>query len=217
MWTKISPNQANAVSKKTCLVRVELRVWTRITYAWMQWLETVQSLTSDLRFINLMLCFFGSVSTLSPSKEPSAKPCQSSRVTYGTCPGAKGWLWSTESDVSGWIWPQGPQPSVCWMCTFGLTLPETNSLPLNIGHPKRKFIFQPLILGCNVSFTEWIQLLFRSRGVSLNRQFCFEFPNHFNKKTQAENGWWFRNPAPVDMMNIYNVLHKYPMIYQGLS
>ena len=35
------------------------------------------------------------------------------------------------------------------------TLPKTNSSPLKIGHPKRKFIFQPLIFRCeNVSFRE---------------------------------------------------------------
>ena len=118
-------------------------------------------------------------------------------------PKFKGNLWNMSGCLS-WLDEFGLKDPAfsCWMCTFGLTLPETNSLPLSIGHPKRKFIFQPLILRCNVSFTEWIQLLFRSRGVSLNRQFCFEFPNHFNKKTQAENGWWFRNPAPVDMINI---------------
>ena len=35
------------------------------------------------------------------------------------------------------------------------TLPETNGLPLKIGHPKRKLVFQPSIFrGENVSFRE---------------------------------------------------------------
>ena len=37
------------------------------------------------------------------------------------------------------------------------TLPETNSLPMKIGHPKRKLVFQPSIFRCeNVSFREGI-------------------------------------------------------------
>ena len=32
-----------------------------------------------------------------------------------------------------------------------LTLPKTNSLPLKISLPKRKFIFQPSIFGCELS------------------------------------------------------------------
>ena len=35
-----------------------------------------------------------------------------------------------------------------------ITLPETNSLPLKIGHPKRKLVFQPSIFRCYVSFRE---------------------------------------------------------------
>ena len=39
------------------------------------------------------------------------------------------------------------------------TLPETNSSPLKIGHPKRKLVFQPSIFRCeNVSFREGIVL-----------------------------------------------------------
>ena len=35
------------------------------------------------------------------------------------------------------------------------TLPETNTLHLKIGHPKRKLVFQPSIFRCeNVSFRE---------------------------------------------------------------
>ncbi len=34
------------------------------------------------------------------------------------------------------------------------TLPETNSSPLKIGHPKRKVVFQPSIFRCYVSFRE---------------------------------------------------------------
>ena len=34
------------------------------------------------------------------------------------------------------------------------TLPETNSSPLKIGHPKRKLVFQPSIFRCYVSFRE---------------------------------------------------------------
>ena len=35
-------------------------------------------------------------------------------------------------------------------------LPETNSLHLKIGHPKRKLVFQPFIFRCYVSFREGI-------------------------------------------------------------
>ncbi len=38
------------------------------------------------------------------------------------------------------------------------TLPETNSSPLKIGHPKGKFIFQPSIFRCYVSFGECTHL-----------------------------------------------------------
>ena len=41
------------------------------------------------------------------------------------------------------------------------TLPETNSSPLKIGHPKRKLVFQPPIFRCDVSFRE------------CNDNFCF--------------------------------------------
>ena len=34
------------------------------------------------------------------------------------------------------------------------TLPETNSSPLKMGHPKRKLVFQPSIFRCYVSFRE---------------------------------------------------------------
>ena len=34
------------------------------------------------------------------------------------------------------------------------TLPETNGLPLKIGHPKRKLVFQSSIFRCYVSFRE---------------------------------------------------------------
>ena len=34
------------------------------------------------------------------------------------------------------------------------TLPETNSLPLKIGHPKRKLVFQPSNFRCYVSFKD---------------------------------------------------------------
>ena len=36
------------------------------------------------------------------------------------------------------------------------TLRETNSLPLKIGHPKRKLVFQPSIFRCHVSFREGV-------------------------------------------------------------
>ena len=39
-----------------------------------------------------------------------------------------------------------------------VTLPETNSSPLKIGHPKRKLVFQPSIFRCYVSFREGIYL-----------------------------------------------------------
>ena len=35
-----------------------------------------------------------------------------------------------------------------------ITLPETNSSHLKIGHPKRKLVFQPSIFRCYVSFRE---------------------------------------------------------------
>ena len=40
----------------------------------------------------------------------------------------------------------------------GITLPETNSLHLKIGHPNRKVVFQPSILRGYVSFREGITL-----------------------------------------------------------
>ena len=38
----------------------------------------------------------------------------------------------------------------------GIALPETNSSPLKIGHPKMKLVFQPSIFRCYVSFREGI-------------------------------------------------------------
>ena len=44
-------------------------------------------------------------------------------------------------------------------CIDSLKHPETNSLHLKIGHPKRKLVFQPSIFGCYVSFREGIDRL----------------------------------------------------------
>ncbi len=42
----------------------------------------------------------------------------------------------------------------------GSTLPETNSLPIKMGLPKRKLVFQPSIFRCYVSFREGIPFFF---------------------------------------------------------
>ena len=64
-------------------------------------------------------------------------------------------------------YPKGPKLSyVREYCNSHIwnTLPETNSSPLKIGHPKRKFIFQLLIFRGYVSFREcmwfspWIRI-----------------------------------------------------------
>ena len=56
---------------------------------------------------------------------------------------------------------------------FFFTLPETNSSPLKIGHPKRKVVFQPWIFRgyvsfreCNGGFYTWKQ------GMTHNKSFC---------------------------------------------
>ena len=37
----------------------------------------------------------------------------------------------------------------CYIWPLKITLPETNSSHLKIGHPKRELVFQPSIFGCN--------------------------------------------------------------------
>ena len=58
---------------------------------------------------------------------------------------------------------------IWWICVDGfethmkrcggvvITLPETNSYPMKIGHPKRKLRFQASIFRCNVIFREGTQ------------------------------------------------------------
>ncbi len=46
-----------------------------------------------------------------------------------------------------------------WVCrdasqNYGVTLPETNSSPLKIGHPKRKLVFQPTIFRCKLGVSK---------------------------------------------------------------
>ena len=50
-------------------------------------------------------------------------------------------------------------PTKKWEFILWVTLPETNSSHLIIGHPKRKLVFQPSIFRCdNVSFQRYIYL-----------------------------------------------------------
>ena len=50
-----------------------------------------------------------------------------------------------------------PGGRCCWSKP-SVTLPETNSSPLKIGHPKRKLLFQPSIFRGYISFREGIFL-----------------------------------------------------------
>ena len=54
-----------------------------------------------------------------------------------------------------------------------ITLPETNSSPLKIGHPKRKLVFQPSIFGSYVSFREGRVDFFHQKKQMLRRATFF--------------------------------------------
>ena len=59
------------------------------------------------------------------------------------------------------------------------TLPETNSSPLKIGHPKRKLVFQPPIFRCDVSFRE------------CNDNVCFRICKERCDSDDLHDGWIF--------------------------
>ena len=54
-----------------------------------------------------------------------------------------------------------------------ITLPESNSSPLKIGHPKRKLVFQPSIFGSYVSFREGRVDFFHQKKQMLRRATFF--------------------------------------------
>ncbi len=56
-----------------------------------------------------------------------------------------------------------------------VTLPKTNSVPSKIGHPKRKFIFQPSIFGGYVSFREGTSFSIKCFVISNTNPNCKPF------------------------------------------
>ena len=81
----------------------------------------------------------------------------------------------------------------------GLTLPETNNPPLKIVIPKRKFILQPSIFRCYVSFGKGSTLIMTQHiSISINWQCFFLFwiaptvvgTNFWRKPTHLEVGNW---------------------------
>ena len=69
--------------------------------------------------------------------------------------------------------PANSKPRKSTKALFQLTLPETNSSHLKIGHPRRKVVFQPSIFRCYVRFPR-----------------CISF-----KKYVAFWGWMSKNPC----------------------
>ena len=54
------------------------------------------------------------------------------------------------------LWQPGHSHPSEMLLASRATLPETNSSPLKMGHPKRELVFQPSIFRCYVSFREGI-------------------------------------------------------------